>query len=109
MRLAHFAYSQAELAKAEADNRVKAVIGEEADGLSCALGTVWWKRSANWMKYDHKSLAAVYRTAALELLELAPPSESVDLIRASVDTAQSLYSEERPGVRRIDLHDLREE
>ena len=109
LRVARMRFAEAEREKDEAENLIKVIIGEDADGLTGSFGTITWKRAKPWLKTDWKTLAGVYQNAAIRLLELAPPDEEVGDIQATVDLAPTLYSETQPAVRRIDLHGLREE
>ena len=116
LRDARMALAKAENAKAEAENLIKVIIGEDADGLTGSFGTITWKRSKPWVKYDWKTLAGVYHLAALRLLDLAPAdqpdmdvADETESIRTTVMLAADLYGETQPAVRRMDLHGLREE
>ncbi len=107
LRLAYYNAAAAGLAKTELQNRVKVIIGEDADGISGAFGIIHWKRSRPSLKTDWKLVATTLQQAADRLLELANPGEGdpfVDeyaLLSSVVRNAESLYTAERPGSRRF--------
>jgi len=87
LRLVRLEAAQVELAKTEAENRIKALIGDDADGLTGAFGTVSWKRTAEIHRVDWKAIAD----------DLLPtlPGELADSLR-------SQHTVVSPGVRRFE-------
>lgn len=107
-RLARLNAAQAEFARDEVENRIKTIIGEEYDGLTGAFGTIWWKRVRDWRKTDWKVLATVYRAVANDLLGQVKLEEGdgqafdrFATAQLTLETAEGLYTETRPGTRRI--------
>lgn len=95
----------AELAKDAAENRVKTIIGEDADGLTGSFGTIYWKRVKDSHKTKWEVVAGVYKAAVDALLELADQHKIVVApgIRTQVDAAKDLYTKIEPGTRRLDV------
>jgi putative phage-type endonuclease len=114
MRLARLAAAKADLEKAEAENRVKKLIGEDYDGITGSFGAVYWKRTKEIHKTEWELLAGVYGKAATELLAMLDRAElaygdnyaaleHIALIRATLAGARGLYTTVSPGTRRIDV------
>lgn len=114
--IARYNRAQAEYAEQGLRNIIlNDFIGADADGIRGAFGTITWKRTADWTKYDWKAIAAdLHRIGAqlgeyaTELALLHDGSPRADEIALAVDTLaviDDLHSEKRPGIRRI-WHDL---
>jgi putative phage-type endonuclease len=103
LRLARISAAQADLAETEAANRVKVLIGDDADGLTGSFGTISWKRTAEIHKTAWRDLAGVYRETALKLLEkYLPDDPDVANARFAVTGALNLFTRTEPGVRRFE-------
>jgi predicted phage-related endonuclease len=87
LRLARLTTAQAELVEMEAANRVKVLIGDDADGLTGAFGTIAWRRTAEIHKTD-------WRAIADELLPTLPGGMG--------DALKSQHTVVSPGVRRFE-------
>jgi putative phage-type endonuclease len=102
LRLARAETAKAELAEAEAANRVKLLIGEDADGISGSFGIITWKRTKEVEKTNWKTLASVYEQALSSVLDVSDPNDPV--VAAAADTlieALALCTRFEPGSRRF--------
>jgi len=113
-RLARMNTAQSLFALKGAENRIKVLIGEEADGLRGAFGVIYWKRTKEVETTDWELVAKVYRAAVEGLFELAAPGDDDEklaeyvIIRSEVAVAEGLYTTTRPGSR-VFRPNLREE
>jgi hypothetical protein len=110
LRLSMVQASIAALTVEEKKNLVKAIIGEEYEGLAGSFGTITWRRSKDRVEVDWEAVASVYRKAIERLGMLieaqSTPSDVRDqvvselrIVEASVATAVSLYTTVKPGSR----------
>lgn len=102
-RLAKINAAQATYALTALENRIKDIIGKEADGLTGPFGTIYWKRNKGWTEYKWQLIAGAYKRAIDELLDMAQPSEE-DLpayaaIQTQLPLIPDLHSVEREGAR----------
>ena len=106
--------AQAALAKSEAENRLRDMIGTAA-GITGPFGTITWKRSKDTTEYGWENIAGSYRSI-LELIY--SDSETVSLLRSFVDNTlrfvdldavQSIYTTVKPGTRRFHFDLVTEE
>lgn len=105
-QLARLNAAQAANVRDALQNRLREIIGDDADGLRGPFGVIMWKRSKDWVKRDWKSIAAAYLGAAQELLEMATPTDDKDVaryahIQAALPLIAGLYSESMKGSRRF--------
>ena len=106
-RLARLNAAQANFNFEGVKNRVKQIIGEDADGLRGSFGVIWWRRAKAYDVVEWDRVADVYRRAARRLLEMAAPGDDDALvaelaaIAGQVDVAESLYTRTEPGTRRL--------
>jgi putative phage-type endonuclease len=105
LRLAKVAREAAELAEAEAKNRVEVLIGVDYDGIIGSFGTVYWRRTGEIHKTDWRLVAETYRQAVMHLLEMIDADDvnpaDVPSMRAQIDMALSLYTKVEQGIRRL--------
>lgn len=113
-RLARQNAAQAKVAEAEAANRVRDLIGTAA-GISGAFGTITWKRTKDSEVVHWDQVAVAYRNglevvARQETEELAYGGKVYSEARL-IDLAavQSIYTELKPGYRRMNVQFAEEE
>ncbi len=113
-KIARFNRAQAEHAEQGLRNIIcHDFIGADADGISGPFGTITWKRTADWTKYDWKAIAADLHKAADQLASMGreamgddhPRLPELMLVADTLAVLDDLHSEVRPGVRRI-WHDF---
>jgi hypothetical protein len=106
-RLARMNAAQANYALEESENRIKQLIGEDADGLRGGFGQITWRRTREVHKTEWELVAKVYYAAVWALFEMAAPGDDDAVvaeyasIKDQVAAAQGLYTTVRPGSRRF--------
>lgn len=99
-------HGKAKLAMDAAGNRLRQLLRLH-DGLRGSFGTIWFKRSRPSKEVHWDLVADAYRRALAEALDLANPGDDEPTVlrlaaAASVlASAESLYTEIKPGVRSL--------
>jgi predicted phage-related endonuclease len=106
LKLARDNRLQAAAAEADAQNKVKQIIGS-AEGIRTSFGTVTWRKDRDATSVAWQQVAEVWGRALDDVLELVAPGDDPELVKvlaiaqAAREGAVDLYTSVREGSRRF--------